>query len=269
MGDFVSQLRPALHQLQDWPYPDQISHKLFQAYTKVPHDVGGEPDAPARFEEKEEEQWELNAFITCEVLGWRGLWTSEERRRLADADIGRLNYLGLPYYGRWVWAAARVLIDKHHFTLGELIERVDEVYERHARGAKPPLEAMPRTVGDGDAVRRNRHHKEAVGSGDPQVFAGQAGAARFAVGDAVRVRNLPTLFYTRTQQYLRDRPGTIAQVAYESPTPEDEAFDREDQPPQWFYIVRFRMADLWEPYAGGPNDTLQAEISEPWLRPAG
>jgi hypothetical protein len=27
------------------------------------------------------------------------------------------------------------------------------------------------------------------------------------------------------------------------------------------------MADLWEPYTGCPNDTLQAEISERWLQP--
>lgn len=70
MGDFVSQLRLAFHRLQDWAYPDQIDHVLFQAYMKTPHDVGGEPDAPAAFEEKEEEQWELNTFVTCEV-SWR------------------------------------------------------------------------------------------------------------------------------------------------------------------------------------------------------
>ena len=25
------------------------------------------------FEEKEEEQWELNTFVDCEVLGWKGI----------------------------------------------------------------------------------------------------------------------------------------------------------------------------------------------------
>jgi hypothetical protein len=267
MGDFVSQLRPALHQLQDWPYPDEIDHSLFRAYMKVPHDVGGEPDAPATFEEKQEEQWELNAFITCEVLGWRGIWTSEERRRLADVDIGRTLYLGLPYYGRWVWAAARCLIDKHHITLTELIERMNKVRERHAAGAQPPLEAAPGSTGDHSAVERNRHHVEAVGKGDPQRFTGQAGRPRFAAGDRVRVRDLPTLFYTRTQEYLRDKPGTVVKVSYESLTPEDEAFDREDQKPAWFYIVRFSMTDLWAPYTGCAGDSLQAEISELWLQP--
>jgi hypothetical protein len=94
-----------------------------------------------------------------------------------------------------------------------------------------------------------------------------AGTPRFAVGDPVRVRDLPTIFYTRTQEYLRGAPGTVVKVSYESLAPEDEAFDRDDQKPEWFYIVRFKMTDLWEPYTGCPNDTLQAEISERWLEP--
>jgi hypothetical protein len=166
-----------------------------------------------------------------------------------------------------VWAAARCLVDKRHITLGELIVRVSEIRERHAAGAKVPLDAAPRGAGDGSAVERNSHHKEAVGKGDPQRFAGQAGAPRFNVGDRVRVRELPTLFYTRTQEYLRGKRGIVVNVSYESLTPEDEAFDREDQQPAWFYIVRFAMSDLWERYTGCAHDTLQAEISEMWLRP--
>lgn len=267
MDDLASQLRLTFHRLQDWAYPDEIGHELYQAYMKTPHDVGGEPDAPATSEEKDEEQWELDTFVTCEVLGWRGIWTSEERRRLGNVDVGRTMYLGFPYYGRWVWAVARCLVEKRHITLGELIERADEVRERHASG-RGPIEAAPRTTGDGKAVARNRHHTAAVGKGAPQCFAGMAGTPRFAVGDPVRVRNLPTIFYTRTQEYLRGKPGTVVKVSYESLAPEDEAFDRDEQKPEWFYIVRFTMTDLWEPYTGCPHDTLQAEISERWLQPA-
>lgn len=266
MGDLVSQLRLAFHRLQDWAYPDEIDHELFAAYMKMPHDVGGEPDAPATFEEKEEEEWELNAFVTSEVLGWRGIWTSEERRRLGNVDLGRMLYLGFPYYGRWVWAAARCLVEKGHITLGELLERVNEVRERPSSNSGP-LQAAPRSTGDGKDVSRNRHHTEAIGKGDPQVFAGTAGTPRFAVGDRVRVRDLPTIFYMRTQEYVRGKPGTVAKVSYESLAPEDEAFDRDDQKPEWFYIVRFKMTDLWESYTGSPNDTLQAEIVERWLQP--
>jgi hypothetical protein len=92
-----------------------------------------------------------------------------------------------------------------------------------------------------------------------------AGKPGFGVGDQVRVRGLPTLFYTRTQEYVRGARGTVVKVSYESIAAEDEAFDRDDQKPEWFYVVRFRMADLWEPYAGCPSDTLQTELPERWL----
>jgi hypothetical protein len=236
---------------------------------KTSHDVGGEPDAPTVFELKQEEQWELDTYATCEVLAWRGIWVSEERRRMQNVDVGRTQYLGLPYYGRWLLAAARVLVEKHHVTLGELIERVDEVGRRHSQGIGADLPgAAPRTAGDPTAVERNRHHVAAVGKGDPQVFAGTAGTPGFAVGDRVRVRALPTLFYTRTQEYVRGARGTVVEVSYESIAPEDEAFDRHDQKPEWFYIVRFRMADLWEPYAGSASDTLQTELPQRWLEAA-
>jgi hypothetical protein len=267
--ELVGQLRPAFHEIQDAPTPDQIDHARFRAYMKTSHDVGGIPSAPAEFLLKEEEQWELNTYVTCEVLGWRGIWVSEERRRMQNVDVGKTLYLGLPYYGRWLLAAARVLVEKHHVTLGELIERVDEVRRRYSQGIGAELpDAAPRAVGDPAAVERNDHHLAAVGKGDPQCFAGMAGKPRFGVGEQVRVRGLPTVFYTRTQEYVRGARGSVVKVSYESIAPEDEAFDRDDQKPEWFYIVRFRMADLWEPYAGCSGDTLQTELPERWLEAA-
>ena len=56
-------------------------------------------------------------------------------------------------------------------------------------------------------------------------------------------------------------------MTYESPAPEDEAFNREGEKSEWFYIVRFKMTDLWKSYAGSPQDTLQSEIVERWLEP--
>jgi hypothetical protein len=188
---------------------------------------------------------------------------------MQNVDVGNTLYLGLPYYGRWLIAAARVLVDKRHVTLGELIERVDEVRRRYSQGLGAALpDAAPRAVGETAAVERNHHHVAAVGKGDPQCFAGMAGKPGFGVGDQVRVRRLPSLFYTRTQEYVRGARGTVVKVSYESIAPEDEAFDRDDQKPEWFYLVRFRMAELWEPYAGCPSDTLQTELPERWLEAA-
>ncbi len=92
--------------------------------------------------------------------------------------------------------------------------------------------------------------------------------ARFNVGDRVRVKDLPNLFYTRTQMYVRGVTGTIAARTYEDLIPEDEAWNRDDARPEQFYIVRFRQKDLWEEYPFD-NDTLQTEFPDRWLEPVG
>jgi hypothetical protein len=90
---------------------------------------------------------------------------------------------------------------------------------------------------------------------------------RFKEGDRVRVKDLPNLFYNRTQTFVRGTRGTIAASIYRSLIPEDEAWNRDDAPPQQFYIVRFRQKDLWDEYPF-ENDTLQTELPDGWLEPA-
>lgn len=90
--------------------------------------------------------------------------------------------------------------------------------------------------------------------------------ARFDVGDRVRVKDLPNLFYTRTQMYVRGVSGTIAARTYEDLIPEDEAWNRDGAQREQFYVVRFRQRDLWENYPFD-NDTLQTELPDRWLDP--
>ena len=91
-------------------------------------------------------------------------------------------------------------------------------------------------------------------------------APRFKIGDRVRVKDMPNLFYSRTQMYVRGVVGTIAARTYRDLTPEDEAFNRDGKLEQ-YYIVRFRQKDLWPEYQF-ENDTLQTESPERWLEPA-
>ncbi|MFE2959411.1 SH3-like domain-containing protein [Nocardia tengchongensis] len=264
--DLVARLKSSYPEIPDAPTPDLMDHDRVTAYLKTVHDVGGEPDAPMKYENKQYEVWEHNTYVMCEVLAWRGIWVSEERRRMGNVDLGRAIYLGIPYYARWLLAVARVLVEKHHIALGELSERMVEVQQRYAGGlADKTIEAYPKFEGDGAQVRRNHHHLAAVGKGDPQVFAGRAGEPRYSVGDRVRVRELPALFYTRTPEYVRGATGEIASVAYESPAAEDETWDRPDAKPEWFYVVRFTLSELWHGYTGTTSDTLQTELPERWL----
>jgi thiocyanate hydrolase subunit alpha/thiocyanate hydrolase subunit beta len=267
--DLVARLKSAYPELIDAPYPDMLDHARIKAYLKPVHDVGGEPDAPMKYVNKQYELWEHMTYVICEVLAWRGIWVSEERRRIGNVDVGRAEYLGLPYYGRWLLSVARVLVEKHHITLGELMERMAEVKGRYAGGLDgKTLEARPKSEGDGSNVKRNKHHIEAVGIGDPQIYAGKAGKPKFKVGDAVVVRDLPVIFYTRTPAYVRGAKGAIAVVAYESPAAEDETWDLLDAPPEWFYVVQFNQSELWDGYNGTTTDTLRTEIPERWLEAA-
>ena len=135
-----------------------------------------------------------------------------------------------------------------------------EVQQRYAGGlAGKTLAAKPKFAGDGSRVTRNSHIVHAMGKGDPQVYAGRADEPKFGVGDAVTVRELPVLFYTRTPEYVRGATGEIAVVAYESPAAEDETWDRPDAKPEWFYVVSFTMAELWHGYNGTAADTLRTE----------
>ena len=129
--DLVGQLQPALHQQTHAPSPDMITNDLYHAYTRSVHDVGGEADIPITWEEKEEEVWEHNTFVTCECLAWRGVWNAEERRRRQNVEFGQTIYLGLPYYGRWLMTAALILVDKQYVTLTELHNKIDEVKKRY------------------------------------------------------------------------------------------------------------------------------------------
>jgi hypothetical protein len=87
--------------------------------------------------------------------------------------------------------------------------------------------------------------------------------ARFNVGDRLRVKELPNMFYSRTQMYVRGVEGTIAARTYEDLLPEDEAWNRDSAPPERFYIVRFRQRDIWEGYEDRIGETLYGRTPEP------
>ncbi|MET8777764.1 hypothetical protein AB0H49_11630 [Nocardia sp. NPDC050713] len=123
----VADIAPVFRKPLDSPY--DISNELFEALRHVLHDVGGQPDIPVAYQEKVEEPWEMSTYVTCECLGWRGVWNSEERRR-AENDLGATLYFGLPYYARWATVAAKVLINKGLITPDELSAKLDEVRAR-------------------------------------------------------------------------------------------------------------------------------------------
>lgn len=92
--------------------------------------------------------------------------------------------------------------------------------------------------------------------------------AKFKVGDWVTVQTLPSIFHTRTQGYTKGRTGVIVMLRPEWVIPEDEAWGRYEGRKEPFYLVRFKLNDLWDDYGGSEIDTLETEFSERWLEPA-
>ncbi|MFN4090574.1 MAG: SH3-like domain-containing protein, partial [Alphaproteobacteria bacterium] len=89
-------------------------------------------------------------------------------------------------------------------------------------------------------------------------------APRFAAGDLVRVDHREHEGHCRTPSYLRGRVGRVDCLLGTFRNPEALAYFGAGEPAQPLYVVRFRQADLWPGYAGGPNDTLAADIYEHW-----
>ncbi len=269
-----SQLKPTIHHEQDWPY--EVPHILYEAYIWPPHDVGGQPCAPQIFEEKEDEEWENNAYITCEVLGFRGRWNAEERRRIYANDIGLTLYYSFPYNARWIWGAAKMLVDKKYISLLELQEKIGEIRERlgvkserrgHATSNISAGYQTNVTTNTGSTGKTGTGNRPDYGPKAPWDGTGEVRPARFKVGDRVRVKDIPAIFYTRTQMYARNMTGTIAALTYPDLLPADEAWERYDAPQDQYYIVRFQQKDLWAEYPF-ENDTLQSEYPDFWLEAA-
>ena len=99
--------------------------------------------------------------------------------------------------------------------------------------------------------------------------------ARFAPGDAVRVRNdwpeaqaatTGRRPHIRTPHFVRGAEGTIECLLGTFANPEDLAYGQpaENRP---LYQVRFRQRALFPEGSGGARDSLIADLFEHWLEP--
>jgi nitrile hydratase len=91
----------------------------------------------------------------------------------------------------------------------------------------------------------------------------------FAEGERVMVREAWPPGHVRTPAYIRGRAGVVTQDLGKHPNPEELAFRRPGTPAPTLYRVRFRQLDVWPDYAGPEGDTLDIEIYDHWLAPAG
>jgi hypothetical protein len=112
-----------------------------QLVQHLPNDIGGLPADRIERIEHELLPWEKRCHALADVLDFRKIINTEEKRRgveaLGSAMIGQLTY-----YERWIVAFANILFQKGLLTPGEIARKMDEVRARWP-AAEAPDPAAP------------------------------------------------------------------------------------------------------------------------------
>jgi nitrile hydratase subunit beta len=172
-------------------------------------------------------------------------WTWADLRTGAEA-MNPFDYFKLRYYERWLGGITQYLIDKGYFSADELATRTKELPPPAVGAAAAVDDQVIAYLRNGNSLRRDGTHP------------------KFAVGDKVRITNVPAGAHTRLPGYLRSRVGTVERVfegdyAYYCDTG-DGIGD-----PMPVYIVEFTPTELWGPRAEPGAHTLYAELYEAYL----
>jgi nitrile hydratase len=154
-------------------------------------------------------------------------WMNLDAFRHGIERMRPVDYLEQGYYGRWLDSLERVL--------GE-----NGVLDR-SRPAPPP-----------------KPH--------PGYARSLAAPPRFALGEAVRVRNRHVSGHTRAPRYVRGKRGVVVLQRGGYVYPDTQAHGAGEQP-QHLYGVRFTGAELWGADAE-PRSSVTIDLFEPYLEPA-
>lgn len=198
------------------------------------YDLGGiggfgrvevEPDEPVFHEAWESATFALNALGVA-VLGAYNV--DEYRHAVERMDPG--HYLAASYYERMLTGVATLLVEKGVVTHGEL--------EARAGGRFPLSGPLPASVA---------------------VAAAADARPRFAVGDAVVVRDRHARGHTRAPRYVRGKRGVVIHLAPRFSLP-DAAAHGLPRREEHTYHVQFPARELW----GDAADNGEAVIVDLW-----
>lgn len=96
---------------------------------RLPNDIGGLAADRIQRTDHELAPWEKRCHALADVLDFRKIINTEEKRRgveaLGSEWVGKLNY-----YERWIVAFATILFQKGLLTPADLAIRMDEIQKR-------------------------------------------------------------------------------------------------------------------------------------------
>jgi len=211
------------------------------------HDMGGmhgfgrvevEPEEPVFHT-----RWEARVFGMVRSL--RGNNIDAGRHGIERLDP--VTYLKDGYYGRWLAAFGRTLVQLGIVTAEDIADRMKGRRRRKARPAgaarvawSPPSSSYAREVDR------------------PPTF---------GEGQSVVTRDHQPPGHTRLPAYARRRRGVIFLVHPAMVFPDDNAHGRGENP-QYLYTVRFEGTELWGEDAE-PGTAINVDLFESYLEPVG
>jgi nitrile hydratase len=212
------------------------------------HDMGGaetsEPVTPEPEGDAFHHAWEGRVHAMSVASPTR---TNIDAGRHQREKIPAPEYLAMSYYEKWFRGLTELLVAHGHATWNEI--RTGKAEPGFAK-ATPQLraeEVTPRFMRRGSYVR-------------------DAAPPAFAVGDAVRARDLSPPGHTRLPRYVRGRQGVIVALHGAHVFPDSHAHDKGEDPKP-LYTVRFMAQALWGETAN-PRDSVSLDLWEPYLERA-
>lgn len=207
------------------------------------HDMGGfmnfgpvvpEPDEPAFHA-----PWERRAFALTLAMGASGRWNLDQSRD-ARERIAPAEYLASSYYRIWIGGLERLMRERGLAAREELVDGSVRV---------PPTPDVRVLVAADVAATLAR------GASTQREI---ARPPRYALGDAVRAREMNPSTHTRLPRYCRGKRGEIVRVHGAHVFPDVNVHGRGEDP-QWLYTVRFDGGELW-----GRDTTASAVHVDCW-----
>ena len=103
---------------------------------RLPNDIGGLPAGPIVRVEHELKPWEKRCHALADVLDFRKILNTEEKRCGVEA-LGAEIIAHLSYYERWIVAFANILLRKQIITPTEIAVKMTEIEARWPRPDRP------------------------------------------------------------------------------------------------------------------------------------
>lgn len=194
------------------------------------------------------ERWQARVYGLTRLIMFQISGRNRDAFRHSLERLDRDTYLNNGYYGRWLAGGELMLTDSAILAPGAVDARA-----RNLRGDGVAEPAVP--------VPNKPDHVEA----DPGWRRELDRPPAFAVGQAVRAKDISPEGHTRLPRYVRGHVGVVELIQPASVFPDTNAHFRGENP-QHVYTVGFESRELWG--ADAEPFSVTIELYEPYLEAA-